>query len=77
MKILLIVLAVISVIAIVGIIILNHPCFGRRMSKERKARIKFSLAPHAWTRPDSVAHDIAERNSIRLLDQPIGMVVAF
>ena len=33
---------------------------------------KFSLAPHAWTEPDSVAHDIAGRNSIRLLDQPIG-----
>ena len=42
MKILLIVLAVISVIAIVGVIILNHPCFGRRMSKERKARIEAS-----------------------------------
>ena len=41
-KILLIVLAVISVIAIVGVIILNHPCFGRRMSKERKARIEAS-----------------------------------
>ena len=38
---------------------------------------KFSLAPHAWTEPDSVAHDIAERNAIRLLDQPIGAVVAF
>ena len=38
---------------------------------------KFSLAPHAWTEPDSVAHDIAERNSIRLLDQPIGTVVKF
>ena len=38
---------------------------------------KFSLAPHAWTEPDSVAHDIAERNSIRLLDKPIGTVVEF
>ena len=38
---------------------------------------KFSLAPHAWAEPDSVAHDIAERNSIRLLDQPIGTVVEF
>ena len=38
---------------------------------------KFSLAPHAWTEPDSVAHDIAKRNAIRLLDQPIGMVVEF
>ena len=42
MKIILIVLAVISVIAIFGVIILNHPCFGRRMSKERKARIEAS-----------------------------------
>ena len=38
---------------------------------------KFSLAPHAWTEPDSVAYDIAERNAIRLLDQPIGTVVEF
>ena len=40
MKILLIVLAVISVVVIVGLIILSHPAFGRRMSKERKARIE-------------------------------------
>ena len=38
---------------------------------------KFSLAPHAWTEPDSVAYNIAERNAIRLLDQPIGTVVEF
>ena len=38
---------------------------------------KFSLAPHAWTEPDSVAQAIAERDSIRLLDQPIGTVVYF
>ena len=38
---------------------------------------KFSLAPHAWTEPDSVAQAIAERNAIRLLDQPIGTVVEF
>ena len=38
---------------------------------------KFSLAPHAWTEPDSVAHDIAQRHQIKLLDQPIGMVVEF
>ena len=38
---------------------------------------KFSLSPHAWTEPDSVAQAIAERNAIRLLDQPIGMVVYF
>ena len=38
---------------------------------------KFSLASHAWTEPDSLAYDIAERNAIRLLDQPIGTVVEF
>jgi L-ascorbate metabolism protein UlaG (beta-lactamase superfamily) len=38
---------------------------------------KFSLSPHAWTEPDSVAQAIAERNAIRLLDQPIGTVVYF
>ena len=38
---------------------------------------KFSLAPHPWTEPDAVEQAIAERNSIRLLDQPIGTVVYF
>ena len=38
---------------------------------------KFSLAPHAWTEPDSVAQTLAERDSIRLLDQAIGTVVWF
>jgi L-ascorbate metabolism protein UlaG (beta-lactamase superfamily) len=38
---------------------------------------KFSLAPHAWTEPDSVAHDIAQRHQVNLLDQPIGTVVWF
>lgn len=38
---------------------------------------KFSLAPHAWTEPDSVAHDIAKRHAICLLDQPIGTVVYY
>jgi L-ascorbate metabolism protein UlaG (beta-lactamase superfamily) len=38
---------------------------------------KFSLAPHAWTEPDSVAHDIAQRHPIALLDQLIGTVVYF
>ena len=38
---------------------------------------KFSLAPHAWTEPDSVAQALAERDSIRLLDQAIGTVVYF
>ena len=38
---------------------------------------KFSLAPHAWTEPDSIAQALAERNAIHLLDQPIGTVVCF
>lgn len=38
---------------------------------------KFSLSLHPWYEPDSVAHDIAIRNSIRLLDAPIGTVVKF
>ena len=38
---------------------------------------KFALAKHPWSEPDSVAHSIAERNDIRLLDQPIGTVVEF
>ena len=38
---------------------------------------KFSLSTHAWSEPDSVARSIAERNAIRLLDQPIGTVIYF
>jgi len=38
---------------------------------------KFALAKHPWYEPDSVAHAIAERHAIRLLDQPIGTVVYF
>lgn len=38
---------------------------------------KFSLAPHPWTEPDSVAQAIAEKHQITLLDQPIGTVVEF
>jgi len=38
---------------------------------------KFSLAPHLWTEPDSVAQAIAEKHQITLLDQPIGTVVEF
>ena len=38
---------------------------------------KFSLAPHPWTEPDSVAHNIAEKHRITLLDQPIGTAVEF
>ena len=38
---------------------------------------KFALAKHPWFEPDSIAHSIAERNAIHLLDQPIGAVVEF
>ena len=38
---------------------------------------KFSLSTHAWNEPDSVARSIAERHSIRILDQPIGTVIYF
>ena len=38
---------------------------------------KFALAKHPWSEPDSVARSIAERNSINLLDQPIGTVIYF
>lgn len=38
---------------------------------------KFSLSTHAWYEPDSVAQSIAERNSVKLLDQPIGTVIYF
>ena len=40
MKTLLIILAVLLAVAVVAAVILNHPCFGRRMGKERKARIE-------------------------------------
>ena len=36
---------------------------------------KFSLAPHAWNEPDSVARSIAERDHLTLLDRPIGAVI--
>ena len=38
----LIILAVLLLITVAIIAVLNHPCFGRRMSKERKARIEAS-----------------------------------
>lgn len=38
---------------------------------------KFALALHPWYEPDSVARSIAERNAVRLLDQPIGTVIPF
>lgn len=38
---------------------------------------KYSLAMHPWYEPDSVAHKIATKHNIRLLDAPIGIVVSF
>ena len=38
---------------------------------------KFALAKHPWYEPDSVAHSIAERNAVNLLDQPIGTIIYF
>ena len=36
---------------------------------------KFALSTHAWSEPDSVAHAIAERHPVNILDQPIGKVI--
>lgn len=38
---------------------------------------KFALSVHPWYEPDSVAHDIATKHNIDLLDSPIGTVVKF
>ena len=38
---------------------------------------KFALAKHPWSEPDSVARSIAERNTVNLLDQPIGTIIYF
>ena len=38
---------------------------------------KFALSTHAWSEPDSVAHAIAEKNAVKLLDQPIGTIIYF
>jgi len=38
---------------------------------------KFALSVHPWYEPDSVAHDIATKHNIHLLDAPIGTVVEF
>ena len=38
---------------------------------------KYSLAMHPWYEPDSVAHNLAVRHNIHLLDAPIGTVVSY
>ena len=38
---------------------------------------KFALSVHPWSEPDSVAHDLAARHNLNLLDAPIGTIVKF
>lgn len=38
---------------------------------------KYALSVHPWYEPDSVAHEIAAKHNIRLLDAPIGAVVHY
>ena len=38
---------------------------------------KFALSVHPWYEPDSVAHEIATKNNISLLDAPIGAIVKY
>ncbi len=38
---------------------------------------KFALSVHPWSEPDSVAHNIATKHNINLLDAPIGIVVKY
>ena len=38
---------------------------------------KFALSIHPWNEPDSVAHDIATKHNVNLLDAPIGTVGKF
>ncbi len=38
---------------------------------------RFSLSTHAWNEPNSIAHSIAEKCHISLLDSPIGTIVQY
>ena len=38
---------------------------------------KFALAKHPWSEPEQLVQSFAARNSVNLLDQPIGTVVEF
>lgn len=38
---------------------------------------KFALSVHPWSEPSNVAHDIATKHNIRLLDAPIGTIVKY
>ena len=38
---------------------------------------KYALSVHPWYEPDSVAHNIAAKHDIHLLDAPIGTIIKF
>ena len=38
---------------------------------------KFALSVHPWSEPSTVAHDIAAKHNIHLLDAPIGTIVKY
>ena len=38
---------------------------------------KFALAKHPWSEPEQLVQSFAERNSVNLLDQPIGTIIYF
>ena len=38
---------------------------------------KFALSVHPWSEPSTVAHDLAARHNLNLLDAPIGTIVKF
>ena len=38
---------------------------------------KFALSTHPWYEPDSIAHAIADKQGVTLLDSPIGTIVRF
>ena len=38
---------------------------------------KFALAKHPWFEPEQLVQSFAERNSVNLLDQPIGTIIYF
>lgn len=59
--------------------LLRHPAFGMTDLQAKQYitvhHDKFSLAPHAWNEPDSVAHSIAEKDHLLLLDHKIGTLI--
>ena len=78
MKVLLIILGVILLLVGAGLAILSHPAFGlwRHVSKERiHASPNYRDGMFQNQEPDSVAHDIATKHKVNLLDAPIGTIV--